>query len=590
MPNLEELGEVVSADVLIVGGGFGGLPAAIRLKELHPELDILVVDKANIGYGGGAPKVGGSLAYFGPDDSLDEIMEYHVKNLGCYLTDQEMFAKMYATINGGVELLSDWGTSITRDEKGNFIVNKMEGSGGVYSITGCPVDVMEHIYFRAKEVGLRLMDKIQVLEIIKNGDTAVGAVGVGLLDSKCYIFKAKAQVWSTSSCTWKMHWALWNYGCGEGVAAAWRAGAEMRNAEFGVFADPAWKDHFWINSLYAAGTETLHNAKGDEISKAFKPDDWEDGFPELYAAVVAKELSAGNGPVFADYSRNPVGHSHTDIHPISENAGKMKSHEYGHSSKNRDYHGYNLIKARQYGPQMDGQYEMYVIGGMFTPINVDHEMRTTVPGLWAIGDLVWSGSGFIGAQGQFRRIGNGWGLGNALCTALISVPTVAEFAKNNAMPEIDYSEAKRLKDEIFAPLYRDSKGAVTTHEAQWAAQETFTSLNWKYYKSKDRLEKALARTAEVKDFLNYVKADDGHGLLKYHEAKSMALCSEIYYAASMARTETRAQHVREDYPERDDKNWLKWVICKEDNGRPATRTAPVPIERYKFKPAGYEGR
>ena len=589
MPNLEELGEVISADVLVVGGGFGGVPAAIRLKELHPELDVLVVDKANIGYGGGAPKVGGSIAYFAPDDDLDEIMKYHVEKLGCYLTDQEMFEKMYRTINGGLERLVDWGTSITRDEKGNFVANKMEGSGGVYSITGCPVDVMEKIYIHAKKIGVRMMNKIQVLEIVKDGDKAVGAVGVGLLDSKCYIFKAKTQVWSTSSCSWKMFWALWNYGSGEGIAAAWRAGAEMRNLEFGTCAFPAWKDRFWINSLYAAGTECLHNADGDEISKVFTSEDWDNGFPELYAEVVAKELAAGRGPIYADYRLNPKGHPRTDIHPISDDAGKMKSHEYGAQSKNRQYHGYNLIKAHQYGPKQDGQEELYLAGGILTPIKVDHDMRTTVPGLWAIGDLVWSGSGFVGAQGFFRRIGNGWGVGNALCTALLSVPTLAEAALGSDMPNLSYDEVKRLKDDIFAPLYRD-KG-VSTHEAQWAAQETFTALNWKYYKSKDRLEKALARTAEVRDFINSVKAEDGHGLLKYHEAKSMALCSELYYSASMVRTETRGHaHRREDYPDRDDLNWLKWVVCKEDNGKFVSRTEPVPIERYKFKPAGYSDK
>ena len=50
------------------------------------------------------------------------------------------------------------------------------------------------------------------------------------------------------------------------------------------------------------------------------------------------------------------------------------------------------------------------------------------------------------------------------------------------------------------------------------------------------------------------------------------------------RTESRGTFYREDYPERDDKNWLKWIIVKNVNGKMTLSTEPVPIERYKYKP------
>lgn len=54
MANLEDLGELISTDMLIVGGSIGGLCAALRAKEESPEINILVVDKQSVGWAGAA--------------------------------------------------------------------------------------------------------------------------------------------------------------------------------------------------------------------------------------------------------------------------------------------------------------------------------------------------------------------------------------------------------------------------------------------------------------------------------------------------------------------------------------------------------
>ncbi len=58
---------------------------------------------------------------------------------------------------------------------------------------------------------------------------------------------------------------------------------------------------------------------------------------------------------------------------------------------------------------------------------------------------------------------------------------------------------------------------------------------------------------------------------------------ELFLRSSILRTETRASHYREDYKERDDHNWLKWIFINDREGKVNFRLEPLPVDRYKFK-------
>jgi succinate dehydrogenase/fumarate reductase flavoprotein subunit len=72
----------------------------------------------------------------------------------------------------------------------------------------------------------------------------------------------------------------------------------------------------------------------------------------------------------------------------------------------------------------------------------------------------------------------------------------------------------------------------------------------------------MSRIAGVQQKFSELYAKDGHCLMRCNEAKSMATCLELVFNAALARTESRSFHYREDYPQTDNQNWLKWVIVK----------------------------
>lgn len=63
-----------------------------------------------------------------------------------------------------------------------------------------------------------------------------------------------------------------------------------------------------------------------------------------------------------------------------------------------------------------------------------------------------------------------------------------------------------------------------------------------------------------------VKAEDFHDLLSCHEAEAMVLSAEMQFKGASMRKESRGWFLREDYPQMDNENWLKWIVCENDNG------------------------
>ncbi len=100
-----------------------------------------------------------------------------------------------------------------------------------------------------------------------------------------------------------------------------------------------------------------------------------------------------------------------------------------------------------------------------------------------------------------------------------------------------------------------------------------------YVKERGRLETALSQIMYLQNtYAPALKAQDAHDLRLAHETRNMLLNAEMKLRAGLAREESRGTHYREDFPFRDDANWLCWVKLVEKEGAMTAVKHPLPAE------------
>ena len=563
MVKLEDLGELISTDLLIVGGGIGGLATAIKVKEENPKIDVLIVEKQTTGWAGKATKIGGILAFLGPKDNADKFIDFQIRTSGFYLNDQELLSKYVQSSYQAIDQFAEWGAKLARTPDGKLVINRAFWAPE-WSITFIDIDMMLPMRARVHKMGTRILNKIQIVELLKQDNRVAGAVGFDIISGRFYIFKAKATVLANGSCGYKVR-RFWSAGTGDGISAAYRAGAEMRNAEYGnLYGHTVFQE----TDSGMVGSAFLVNALGENLPEKYLPDTGPAGvfLPVKLAVGLEKEVAEGRGPI---YFEPPTSAPQRDMQTGLPKLGAWQQRMEA--------------KERKYGLSPGVKHEIGVpLHGETSCIKVDHEMKTSLEGLWAIGDTSYAGSAVAGAVASPPGVTPGSGIMYAVISAGWAAPSAARYAAEAALFDISVAETKALKNEIFTPM--QNKKGLSTSDAISVLQDVTAPMKYNLRRSKERLEEALTKLDNLKEKLPTLHAKDSHYLSKCHEIRSMTLCAELTFRAALMRSESRGFHFREDFPERDDKNWLKWIILKQDGDEMKLSTQPIPIGKYKTRP------
>jgi succinate dehydrogenase / fumarate reductase flavoprotein subunit len=291
------------ADVLVLGGGLAGLTAAITAKETDGSLDLLLVDKASAstGWAGMGSRTAGLLSFVTQEDDPEDFIRYCLENIGFYLNDQNALRDYAYGSQMIPERLSQWGVEVSRDDKGKIDYAKWPFPFGTAAVDP---DMCQALARRAKHLGVRFLDHVAIVELLGDGRQVSGAAGFSLEDGSLYVLEAGAVVVAMGSQNYDIV-EMW-CGTGNGIRAAYLAGAEMRNVEFGNMCDFARVDsrgwlYYGAHGAAHTAHDHLRSAKGENISQKYRPG-LHTSMDPVAALAWYKETLAGNGPISVDIS------------------------------------------------------------------------------------------------------------------------------------------------------------------------------------------------------------------------------------------------------------------------------------------------
>jgi succinate dehydrogenase / fumarate reductase flavoprotein subunit len=568
MKSVDALGQVITTDVLVIGGGLSGMLAAMKAKE--KDVEVLAVDKGGIGWAGQMPVTGGYSMFLSPE-RLEEWFQWMVES-GKYLNNQDWThlygQENYEAILEGVDLGLPFDktegkvTVIHRDkhyttvryDQGKFLVKLKSG---------------------AAKRGIRFMDKIFMVDLLRNHEKVVGAVGFGLVDGKTYIFKAKATIIASGGCMPQAH-RFFVINAGEGVAMAYRAGAELMNTEFGASYGFGYKE----GEIRRRSPTYLfyENVLGERFMGRYYPElmsglksGQEIGDFFLITDAMAKEVRAGRGPIYIDFRKLTPEEKEIALRykSLPSDEGTALGSDFlkflrEHTELNPDEERIEVVIQRYGGPG---------------PVRVGLDCSTTLEGLWVAGDACIQGSGCFGALSGGQYPGNG--VAFAMVTGRRAGRSAGGYASDCAEVQVHDEEVKGIIDRMLAPLHRRSP--LTSDQVIYQIQENLIPIESYLYRESGRMQQSIVKIDTAKQHLSELGARDYHDLSRYHQAQSMALIAELSLKAALLREESRGNHKREDFPERDDQKWLKWIVIKDDGGKAAVSTESLPFEKYRIK-------
>ena len=571
MSDLSQLGRVEQADILVVGGGIGGLVAAVAAKEKNPDADVLVVERATSGWAGQANKGAGIWWYLAPEDDPDAFVKFHCDHIGHYIEDQALLADFGRESMGILERVDGWTGRLQRRD--GEIIHKRFKPFLPWSLTGMDLDLMRVLARHAKRLGVRFIDKTSLTDLLTDGGRIAGAVGFSLLDGSPLVVQAPAAIIATGGQSYRIM-GMWSCQRGDGLGMAWRAGAEMRNAEWGPFAQLAG---IRGKEPLIGAEDALYNAWHQKLSPAFRGE-FEADVCGMTSVTWYKEMVAGNGPLVT-------------FHPENWMLANTTEDVEGGTVWDRPLavKFWQTLIGRVRAADAPGAFlEVYpAVLGELSPIKVDHQMATTVPGLYACGNACYNGSGLPGAVPASPGRMRGAGLYGATWMGIRAGEAAAAQAFTAAPPQPDPAQAEALVREALAPLERAD--GVPAMDLVKAVQYAVNPVGYSLYKSEERMTEALGLVEGLKERLPQAKATDPHYLVAAHDARNMALSAELFYRTALERKESRGWFIREDYPERDDARWLKWInAAPAADGGMRIWTEDVPLEQYPFQPAAAE--
>ena len=532
-----EFGESqVDADILVIGGGSAGAMAAIRAKEVNPSQKVVIFEKGHILYSGCIARGMDALNIVAVPGVTTPELYVESNRIACGgIMDEPVNYLMAQRSYPLMNKLEGWGVFFPRDRDGNYELLQVHPKGK-FCLAMKEPELKTILAKRLLGLGCKVFNRVMGLQLIVEEGRVAGAVGMNIQTGDLIVCRAKAVILcSGGTARFGLPNSGYLYGVydfpgntGDGYAMAFQAGAEVTGFEYTL-------NYYIIKDinaplLYITLTRGAHLLNAMDVH-------FEDNHPSNQS--IALEYRKDMGPMRIRLRHLPEA-------KIKEIEDILFSTERPVQQRFFEGRGINF----RTGDIELWPTEFYLCGGHgMTGIFVDERAAATLPGLYAAGDVSLVARGHLSGAFVFGEI---------------AAEEATERAQKISPGGIDLRPIENLKKDLRRRV-EQKDGEVSIEEFEYKVRRLindYVTPPKNEYKLKMALWWVDRWRQEIRE---KVRVRNIHDLFKVLEVENIILCAELSATASLERKESRwgFWHYRSDYPQRDDRRWLKHIMLRK---------------------------
>jgi succinate dehydrogenase / fumarate reductase flavoprotein subunit len=573
-----------SFDAVIVGAGGAGLRAALELGQAGvgsvAVLSKLYPTRSHTGTAQGG--IGAALGNV--EEDLWEWHMYDTVKGGDYLTDQDAAEVLAREAVEAVYELEHWGLPFDRTSDGKIAQRPFGGhthhfgEGPVhrscYAADRTGHMILQTLYQQCVRHNVQFFDEYHVLDLLVHDGAACGVIAYQILTGEIHTFRAKTVLFATGGMgrmfkiTSNAH-AL----TGDGPALALRRGIPLEDMEFFQFHPTGIRGMgILITEAVRGEGGRLLNSEGERFMERYSPTLLDLAPRDIVSRAIYLEVRAGRGINGEDYVYLDASHLGREL---------VESKLPDIQDFCRTYLGVDPAEE----PMPVQPTAHYAMGGIPTDVHgrvVADEENAPFPGFYAVGECAC-----VSVHGA-NRLGT-----NSLVDLVVfgrrAGRDMARYIKEHEFVTLPPDPEARARDEVAHLLQstgQEKVGAIRRELREIMMDDIGV------FRVEEQMKVALEKLHSLRERSQHISLDDkgkkfNTELLEALELGYLLDLAEVTAASAVARRESRGAHSREDYPKRDDDNWLKHTLAYRTEQGIELKYKPVSITRFQPKPRTY---